>query len=323
MTERSDDAKLLIDLQAERDSLKKTVTKHRSTDAKAQEAISELQMTIVESETRLEDAETAHTARISELASRIEDLEAAITARDQKIEDLEEILRDGLEREGEIGRLQKVLASRDRESSHLQHLLNESRDKLSTSRRDVEDREMELAKLQNRLDHSDELVTVTEKDLKAALRQNTAKDSIIGVLRDKLQTASYANDEKVSTQATEISVLKAEAAAKALEVRQLEEDVRRRDARVKELHAEVERQKQEGRSDLAERIRDLEEEIVAVKADRERLDRRAAESEVAARGAVESTAKFEEERRAWEEEKLEVSLFHHLGFCRILTSLYS
>ena len=292
--ERQRDATLLIEVQNERNRLQASVDKHRRTDDLAQIAISELQCSIVKAEEKLEVAEENFASRHQAHADELGRLEVEIRAKAERVAELEDLLKDGLSREQELAKLRIRIEARDKQLLRMEHVLDETREEADSLRRENDAKGIKVARLENRLTEVEEECEVVRKDWKAALRQNTAKDSIIGVLRDKLQTAGYAADEARAGTATEVA--------------RLEKQSKELQAEVGKLRAERAAVEERRSADSA-KIMELEAMLLAAEGEQEEIKHTIEEVEAAAEKARrESPADFENEREAWSLEKQQVNL---------------
>ena len=293
--ERQQDATLLVEIQEERDRLQASVDKHRRTDERAQIAIIELQCSIIKAEERLESAEEDFSHRQRAHTEDLARLEADVEAKGERVAELEDLLKDALSREQELAKLRIRIEARDKQLLRMEHVLDETREEADALRRDTEEKGIKVARQSNQVQEVEEELQVLRKDWKAALRQNTAKDSIIGVLRDKLQTAGYAADEAKAIYTTEIERLK-------LRIGEL-------DAEVEVLRADRTAAKEDLFVVQAEKIAELEAALTSAMEEINGWEQHLADVETAAEVAEKiAILSLEGERRVWSLEKEEVRL---------------
>ena len=158
---------------------------------------------------------------------------------------------------------------------------------------------------------------MVRRDLKAALRQNNAKDSIIGVLRDKLGSAAYTTDELKAAHRLEISKMREEVdrfegQAKALLGQVEGMDVAAIAARgeiewLNSVLAEGDRRRDELVRGLESKVEPVNQALQTLQHEKEAVEATARAREVAWKEAVDALAKLEIERKAWFVEKEAVS----------------
>ena len=149
--ERHQDAVTLVALQDERDRLEASVDKHRRTDDLAQEAISELQMSIVKAEQALDTASADYASSRTALEDQISELQATLDSKNARVEEVEEMLRGGLEQEQELAKLRTRIHARDVQLLRVEHVLDDTREEADALRKESEERGIQIARLENRV----------------------------------------------------------------------------------------------------------------------------------------------------------------------------
>lgn len=170
--------------------------------SKAEGAIVELhrELHLVEEQIAQQNVEhqQALEAKVEELKAshaELDQMRRDLGERNERVAELEDLLRAGLEREGEIARLSATVMTRDERITELEHRQTERQRVLEQRDELVAGKDVAIAGWKYRVKEVEAEAAKLQKDLKAALQSVTAKDMIIGVLRDKQRTAAYEKDE--------------------------------------------------------------------------------------------------------------------------------
>ena len=176
-TERSQVESVIVDLQREL---------HLAEDKVARQRIEHQHVV----DAKVRELEGTH--------SELVEIRRSLAERDERVAELEDLLRAGLEREGEIARLTAMLKTRDERISELEHRQTERQRSLDERNEVVAGKDVAIAEWKHRVDEGEAEMAKLQKDLKAALQSASTKDMIIGVLRDRQRTAAYQRDEIVA-----------------------------------------------------------------------------------------------------------------------------
>lgn len=299
LIERSGDAHLLQEALDEICQMREVVAKRDDEKAKVERAIVDLQKQLHEAESeveRLDDLAKEHSsqyaASAAEVQRELQSTKEILQSKEERVAELEDLLRAGLERENEIRRLSVMVKTRDERILDLESRQTERQRQLDISDNTVSEKDAEIASLSFRNNELEEDKSRLEKDCRAAVQSISAKDTIIGVLRDKLGVAAFEKDELLASN----QLLQAEA-----EMRRIEKN-----STIVELHARLNRMSKE-KEELEARKTDLEREMDRMKRDAETGEVTLREKEGAARACEEAVAQLKDEKAAWEEEREQVS----------------
>ena len=280
LSQKKQDADTIDGMRVECQALQYRITKQDEEPAEAAHAFAELQRRVLNAETQLVAVDQEHVIVLQSYNDQIAKIQRELRKKTDRVAEVEDLLKVGLERESDLARANDQLKAKDERIVELQRRQTTGQREIEPLEDKLADKDSTLADIRNRLDET----RANQADLKAALRQLTAKDSIISVLRDKLRTSSYAVDEVIAKEKM--------ATREALDrVQELE---------VEKYNWEDEKQK-------------LEKEVIAALVDvntvtqaSEESTKRVEESMDALQGAQKELQYFVDERQWWEEERLEV-----------------
>jgi len=297
--ERAGDAQLLQDAYDEIVEMRDLISKRDDEKVRVERVIVELQQQLYEADHEIESltvlaegCEAKHTEKAEKDQIERCKLELDLRDKQERICELEDLLRAGLETESEVRQLSVMIKTRDERILDLESRQTERQRQLELGDNMLSKKEAETASLSFRMHELVEDKVKLEKDCQAAVRSISAKDTIIGVLRDKLGTAAFEKDEVIA----ENQLLKA-----SLETKQSagEEEVRG-------LKRELELQKRDGAKIEAERkeaVAELERVMQEIKLNNETSDD---DKQEAMRKVEEAVAHLEDEKASWEEEREQV-----------------
>lgn len=293
LIERKGDAETLQQAHDEVRELKHKVHRHEGDRGKVEAAIVELQG-------ELHRAEAANAILQAEL-DRVNEIQADIDNRDQtqlsemmeklkikedRVLELEDLLRDGIERESEFTKLTNTLKAKDERIIDLQNRQTDRQRMLDSLKETIAEKDETIATLTYRVEELDGEKKRLDKEGVAALKSITAKDLIIGVLRDKLSTADYEKDELIAKNRF---------------------DEKKAEEKVQKFNDELQRQMGELESSIRAKesvhleLESLQQSNEALRLSAERSVREADE-------AVRGIQALAEEKAVWESERAEVSL---------------
>lgn len=288
LIERGADAATLQDAHDNIRALEMKIKQHGSDRAKAEAAIVELQQNLHAAETELERATVQSAETTQSLSAKAEAAEKELAVvktllvnKEERVAELEDLLRAGLEQGDEISRLKAIIKTKDERIIDMQSRQTERQRSLDSTNETVADRDSTIASLHFDLDAVEGEVKRLERESVAAVKSIAAKDMIIGVLRDKLSTTNFEKDEMIAKSRLDTSKL-AEAQEK-VDVLGVELETTR--STLKHCQSEVDR---------------LQNELTEIMG-------RAQANADDRRQAMESVERLEAERREWEEERASVS----------------
>lgn len=273
--------------------------RHELEKSAAQSAIVELQASITKAETELASAQDGQTQRSGHYEAVISTLKDELAIQTARVEEVEDLLKIGIEREAELARLTKAIKVKDERIIDLQTRQTQRQQDLSKLRDEAGEKDGRIASLESRLEESEHDIKQADADLKNALRTMNAKESIIAVLRDKLRTINYATDEKIAKGQMEVKRLE------GLLV-EAESTLEEANSREKEAISQLEPTREE-RDELAGRNQVLEEDVTGLREDYAELTGKLAESESILRMVEEEKEELAGDKMSLEQEKQEVS----------------
>jgi chromosome segregation ATPase len=303
LIERAGDAQLLQDAYDETVDMRDAISRRKDEKAEVERANVELQqrLQMLEDEIKCltlsqQECQTTQVEETERAQAGHSILEQNLRIKDERISELEDLLRAGLQTEGKIRNLSGMIKTRDERILELECRQTERQRQLDENDNMLSDKETEIASLSSKLHELEEGKVKLEKDCEAAIRSISAKDTIIGVLRDKLGTAAFEKDELVAER--QMLAADGEQRQKAVEVE------------VQRLRSELELVKQGHEEAQAER-KEAVEELKRVQEEMKLGSKVLDEKKEALLEVEEAIARLEDERVAWEEEREEVSLVEH------------
>lgn len=278
LIERAADAQTLQDAHENVRALEDRVKRYEIDRSKAEVAIVELQQQLHHVEGCLDSEREEKKRALGE----IEEINNQLEKRNERVAEVEDLLRAGIEREGEIARLNAIIKVKDGRIIELQSRQTARQKSLDSSNEMIAERDSTIASFKYSLEAAESEAKKLEKENLAAVKSIAAKDMIIGVLRDKLSTTNFEKDELIAKSQLDSTKL----GESQIRLKTMEEEMTSLIARTEEANAEVQR---------------LECQLTGTM-------RRIGDVAVQERQALEATEQLEAERKEWEDERVNVSL---------------
>ena len=299
LIERAGDAQLLQDTHKEIEELSVVIERRDFEERRLRQTIIDLQQQLHEAQAEdtllhrsVSDREAQHVAAASVVQKEMETITDLLRQKQERVSELEDLLRAGLERENEMRTLTAMVKTRDERILDLEFRQTERQRRLDQSDNAVSDRETEIASLRFKLYELEGDKVKLGRDCVAAVKSISAKDTIIGVLRDKLGAAAFEKDELEADN----QMLQAQAATREEGKRDAEAKLRAELEVLRKSILEAEGKREEAELEL-ERAQQASNTIAAA----------AEQLEQALLKAEQVAAQIDSDKSAWQEEREEVS----------------
>lgn len=295
LIERKVDAETLQQAHDEVQTLKQQLRTHEGDRAKAEAAIVDLQSQLHQRESsnsrlqaqldaqakQSDEENVAHQALMTEVLAKLK-------IKEERVLELEDLLRDGLERESEYNKLVNAVKLKDERIIDLQNRQTDRQRLVDSLREQSAEKDGKIAELAYRLEEIEKEKKRMEKEAIAALKSISAKDLIIGVLRDKLSTADFEKDELIAKNRF---------------------DHKKADEKIQEMEVELEK-RQEMIVLANEKEEDRARQVAELKASMGFMEIAQKERENELKEATSIIQEYRAEKTAWENERAEVSRVH-------------
>jgi chromosome segregation ATPase len=190
------------------------VSASRSLVTRTEEVIMEKDKEIAQLRIRLQEMEVSQLVDESQTsvdAVQVESLENTIAEMEKELETKNAVV-EALTSENDKIRIESYNRIRQLEGSARETAIRLSKQdvQLSKSQAELAKRQDDMQTITAEMERSKSADMTSSTDLKNALRQLSAKESIINVLREKVRTVGFAGDEKFAMAQTEVQALKVE-----------------------------------------------------------------------------------------------------------------